>query len=105
MKIIPVLLCLSLIGCAAPARDSIGYIKVKWHRTNDVWREVAKYRNVDLKDSTKAVGAYFWDGEICHIFAPDVKLMRDKDGKESYSRFDLDTLGHELKHCLDGKWH
>lgn len=104
MRYLIILMMFSLVGCAAPARDSIGYIKVKWHRTSDVWKEVAKYRNVDIKDSTRAVGAYFWDGEICHIFAPDVKTVRGKDG-ETYSRFDLDTLGHELKHCLDGKWH
>ena len=68
------------------------------------WRDAAKLRNVSIHQVVGAVGAAWWDGEVCHIYAPDIKVDV-VDGKKVYPRNKLDTLGHELKHCFDGPFH
>lgn len=93
----------SFLGCATP-RDSVGYIKVKWHRTDTAWRDAAKLRNVSIHQVVGAVGAAWWDGEVCHIFSPDIKV-EIVNGEKRYPKDKLDTLGHELKHCFDGSFH
>lgn len=86
-----------LTGCTAI--DQSGYVKIKWHKNPEVWREVSKHVKITQQDFWGLRGYYFRDGDVCHVFAPDPPIK----GEYKYDQWAV--LGHEVKHCFDGKFH
>lgn len=82
-------LALVLAGCAAPDRE--GYVKLKWHKSDNPYQDARRLRlNVGPEDM-EMTGFHTFDGEVHHVFAPD--------------NANLCTLGHEVKHAFDGSFH
>lgn len=78
------LLAISLTGCA-----SAGEQRIVWHKASDS-DLYALCRATDVR------GCYWRAGGVCHVVAPDIA---------QWSPHDLETLGHEVKHCFDASWH
>lgn len=100
--VLPALVAL-LPACAAPvpAADP-GRAAVVWNRVEDPHRVCESLSG--RKHFFNILGCSHWSGpavdggpRVCAIYAPEPRNERD------LQRFA--TLGHELKHCLDGNWH
>ena len=72
---IRLLLCLALTGCASP-------------QTYTLERKTVKVTVVEVKQLT-TLGRAAWTGDTCFI------ALRE------YPK----CLKHEVRHCLEGKWH
>ena len=103
MKILLSALVGLLPACAAtvPPADP-GRVAVVWNRIEDPHRVCESLSG--RKHFFNILGCSHWseptvDGgpRVCSIYAPEPRNERD------LQRFA--TLGHELKHCLDGNWH
>lgn len=85
-------LLLVLAGCAHVPPD---VVSVRWVKVED---PVAACRKAYPSAPFWGVrGCTVMRGAECTIYA------RDADGEQDRER--LATLGHELKHCFDGRWH
>lgn len=78
------LLSIFLTGCA-----TAGEQRIVWHKASDTDLH-ALCRATDVR------GCYWRAGGVCHVVAPDIA---------QWSPHDLETLGHEVKHCFDASWH
>lgn len=87
-------------GCATPA----DYVKVQWHRTNNAFAEARRLGLNVVPDQIHIRGFKYFDGEVCHVFAPDPPVQIE-DGKRTYRDGQWGTLGHEVKHCFDKQFH
>lgn len=96
------LFLLLLTGCSTVPVD--GVIPIKWHKTDKAWLEASKFMPVTRSDMFSMQGGSFWDGKVCHVFAPDPK-MKEVAGKKFYTENQWAILGHEVKHCFDGAFH
>lgn len=90
-------LLLLLSGCVT--LDQSNYVKIKWHKTETAWKDAAKLSGPGKK-THDAKGFYFFDGEVCHVFAPDPPMIN-----REYTKGQWGTLGHEAKHCFDRDFH
>jgi hypothetical protein len=83
MRLLALLVALSLTACAG-----VGDIeqRIVWHRaaTGDL---------LAICGEPDDRGCSWRESGVCHVAAPDL-------GGDT-----LTTLGHEVKHCFDGKWH
>jgi hypothetical protein len=92
---------LLLHACAAP-QSADSNVAVVWNRVEEPQRVCESLSG--RKNFFRILGCSHWSGpaaeggpRTCAIYAPEPRHERD------YERFA--TLGHELKHCLDGNWH
>lgn len=75
-------------GCA----NTSDGIRVVWHViTPEQAATACQSINFDR------VGCFRWIGNACHVWAPDPPPAN--------GRWDLSTLGHEVKHCFHGYFH
>jgi len=100
MRILILLIFLS--GCSS--LDQTGAVKIKWHRGEDAFKQAKKLGLNVTVDQIKMLGFKYFDGEVCHVFAPDPP-MKTINGKLDYENGQWGTLGHEVKHCFDGSFH
>jgi hypothetical protein len=85
----------ALTGCAVPVpRFETAVGLVQWHKVKDLQDMRVICDDVRFKMPGITYGCYKMDSEnkVCHIYAMD---------NERY----FGTLGHELKHCFDGRFH
>ena len=88
-----------LLLAACSEVDESDIIRVQWKRfanANDLARNCdSRMQGATMGEpfyaSGKVLGCYDRLGDMCYI-----RTMQDTD---------LDTLGHELKHCFEGRWH
>jgi len=97
------LLLLLLSGCAqAPTTiydtETTKPVTIVWHKTENAWAAYVKERGGRLDATTN--GFYLIRDGTCHIYAPDPKVIDRK-----YTNSQWATLGHEIKHCFDGRFH
>lgn len=87
-----------LTGCAAPVADT-GAVSVVWHKVEPghVWADCIRLEGRDCPATTK--GFTIMRNGVCHVY------VVDKPDGISGDDSDYGTLGHELKHCVDGKFH
>ncbi len=87
-----------LSGCAGSnaMRDDAGAIRVAWHRIPTdrvglVCVSMQTARAAAWLERTRITvhGCYRIVNQVCHIYAAE----------------DSRALGHELRHCFDGRWH
>jgi hypothetical protein len=92
------LIILLLAGCASGPTTVLAPVSIVWHRTNrpDIDCELVAKRETGKSHTGCAVKR----GDICHVFAPDPPMV---EGKYVFGQWG--TLGHEIKHCFDGKFH
>lgn len=101
-KIAVLLMALAILSGCASTQSTDGVVKIKWHRTDNAWREAAKLGlNVNLWTIN---GFVYRVGDVCHVYAPD-PAMKKVGGRIEYENGQWGTLGHEVKHCFDGKFH
>lgn len=91
------LLALSVVllsGCASTPRAPQKDFTVVWHRTSsttvaDAFCQPSKRSG---RPSFKPLlGCQYWTvGNVCHVVSYEL---------------DMETLGHELRHCFDGQFH
>ena len=92
---------LLLAGCASAKPPGGGKVDVVWNRIEDPHK--ACERLSGRPELFRILGCSKWndvaaDGSrVCSIYAP---MPRDERDTER-----LATLGHELMHCFDGRWH
>jgi hypothetical protein len=89
-----------LSACASKPLDADDPVRVVWQRVDDAQvacqkvaghKEIYKIRGCSKRETTRA-------GErLCTIYAAEPGSETDTDA--------FTTLGHELMHCFDGKWH
>jgi hypothetical protein len=103
VKLIFAVVLVLLPACVAspPAPDPAG-VAVVWNRTEEPHRMCESLSG--RKQFFHILGCSQWAEpgvqgrpRTCSIYAPEPRSERDLE------RFA--TLGHELKHCLDGNWH
>ncbi|HEX7052841.1 MAG TPA: hypothetical protein VF211_02760 [Burkholderiales bacterium] len=102
MKKTGLVVCVALAAaCAAPEPPRGGPVDVVWQRVDDPHgacqevsgrREVFRILGCSKWNEARADGA-----RVCTIYAPMPRSERDTER--------LATLGHELMHCFDGRWH
>lgn len=94
------LILLLLAGCAATRPD--GAIPIVWHKLDKPITKLERCGN----DICEAVvnGKYRIIDGVCHVWAldPPVKIV---NGRRVFDLGQWATLGHEVKHCFDGKFH
>lgn len=90
------LILIVLTGCAAVDHEAINIV---WHRAEAKEASDAYVRVYGKPSGRAALGFYYWDGAQCHVYAPDTS------SKSGVLNGDMDTLGHEVKHCFDGLFH
>lgn len=94
------LLILLLAGCASTQDAGI---RIVWHKL-----EGNTYRfetsGVGIKEGSEVRGFSRMVDGVCHVWAsdPQVEIV---DGKRTFKHGQWATLGHEVKHCFDGKFH
>ena len=92
---------LALGACATSQRASDDPVTVVWNRVDDV--QTACQNVAGRKDVFAIRGCSQWaDGfrsgeRVCNIYVPAPQNEMDT---QTFA-----TLGHELLHCFDGKWH
>jgi hypothetical protein len=86
---------------SAPSKPESG-VAVVWNRVEEPHRVCESLSG--RKNFFNILGCSHWSApkveggpRVCSIYAPEPRNERD------LQRFA--TLGHELKHCLDGNWH
>jgi hypothetical protein len=100
MKLIFAVVLALLPACVSkPDSDKVAVV---WNRTEEPHRVCESLSG--RKNFFHILGCSQWSEpaapggpRICSIYAPEPRNERD------LQRFA--TLGHELKHCLDGNWH
>lgn len=90
--LLAVLASVLLAGCASPQLDAV---TVRWVRVEDPLAECRKVYPAAPLWGVR--GCAVMRGAECTIYARDVAGPEDRER--------LATLGHELKHCFDGRWH
>ena len=94
-------LILLLAGCATAEPPREGKIDVVWNRVEDP--QAACRQLSGRPEFYRVLGCSKWnaaraDGSrVCAIYAPMPRSEHDTER--------LATLGHELMHCFDGRWH
>lgn len=95
---------LLLSGCASappipPDASVTPEIRLVWVRTEQAWHAIVKARG--QRADMEANGFYMRSNGVCYVYAPDPAL----ETKRSYRIGQWGTLGHEVKHCFDGRFH
>lgn len=94
MRFIILLISVMIVGCSGPKYNfttSSGV--VQWHKGSlaDIQKQYVggQLRGTDI---FLIRGCYKMIEDVCHIYV--------QDGEENFA-----YLGHELKHCFDGRFH
>ena len=91
-----VLCAASLLGCNSVATKSASDPQtiVVWHKYNSeqINAAASEFIGHNQNASGNLRGFYRMEKNVCHIYTSDTPE-------------DLIVLGHEFKHCVDGKWH
>lgn len=85
---------LLLGGCTS--LDTTHAMLVTWHKVDNA-HEVCQRLSGRVMFFKHIKGCARWSASECAIYAPDFQQEHERDK--------MATLGHELKHCFDGKWH
>lgn len=95
------ILLLILAGCAAQPVNDERAVPVVWHRVNSEAEILVICKERGTVGYARSLnGCYRRENGVCHIYAPDPPM---KDGQ--YVKGQWGTLGHEIKHCFDGRFH
>jgi hypothetical protein len=92
---------LLLAGCASAQPPAGGEVDVVWNRVEDPQKSCERLSG--RPELFRVLGCSRWNGaradgsRVCSIYAPMPRSERDTER--------LATLGHELMHCFDGRWH
>jgi hypothetical protein len=95
------LILVFLAGCAVPQPPRDAQIDVVWNRVEDPQKACQGLSG--RTELFRILGCSKWndvaeDGaRVCSIYAPMPRSEHDTER--------LATLGHELMHCFDGRWH
>ena len=82
-----------LSGCATVSRQVGPSVEVQWLRAKDL-ADVERLCSRGKPQIHYNISGCQWnEGPRCYVVAMD------------YGGETLTTLGHEVKHCFDGKWH
>ena len=88
-------------ACASTPQPAPDQVTVMWNRVDDVQATCNKLAG--RKEVFALRGCAKWSdndrsgSRVCSIYAPAPKSETDVQA--------FATLGHELLHCFDGKWH
>ncbi len=82
--------CALLMGCVLFSGCAAMYPKVPILR--DEFRLIFRFDENPMPNDSSAVASASWSGDWCIIRV-----------KRAY--YNHKCLGHELRHCLEGKWH
>ena len=93
-------LAAALLGaCASPAKQAPEHVVVVWQRVDDIQATCNQLSG--RKELFRLRGCSKWtdsaESRTCAIYAPAPKSEMDTQA--------FATLGHELMHCFDGRWH
>ena len=89
MKIIFFSLVALLSACSSPLQQD-GAVLIKWHVTKTPYEDARRLGLNVVPMQMRIIGFKYFDGEVCHVFT---------------HADDLETLGHEVKHCFEGSFH
>ena len=101
--ILAVLAALAAGTARAMAEEAI---KILWVRveTNQHATQVCRERFPQWP-LTGIGGCYFRAGDVCYVVAPDPAVRTAANGRRWYEYNQWAALGHEVKHCFDGRFH
>jgi hypothetical protein len=102
MRFLFAFLLVLLSGCSATPPSGEGDVVIVWNRVEEPHRVCEALSG--RKSFFNVLGCSHWieaqaagGPRTCAIYAPEPRTEKD------VQRFA--TLGHELMHCFDGKWH
>lgn len=73
-----------LTGCAAPQT-----VRVEWIKTRDALEAERLCFQAGARSQHQILGCQFWRGGVCTVVSPADEVL----------------LGHEVRHCFDGRFH
>ena len=103
-QILPMLVAALASTGAATEDDPV--IALRWVRVQSTLHasEVCR-QSFPHWPTTGIGGCYFRAGDVCTVVAPDPAIRRAANGKRWYNFDQWAALGHEVKHCFDGRFH
>lgn len=94
-----VFIFLLLSGCASVPKNGITIVWHKLERSGYVFEaQVGNGIMERVNGYSRIVNG------VCHVWAPDPPMIV-KNGKPTFDYGQWGTLGHEVKHCFDGRFH
>jgi len=99
---------LVMAALLAAADDALGdAVKIKWIRVAST-QEATQIclKRFPAWPSAGIGGCYFRaDDGVCYVVAPDPAVRIMANGRRWYEFNQRAALGHEVKHCFDGRFH
>jgi hypothetical protein len=94
----------ALVAAQAPASEEI--VQIRWVRVHSIEQATRACREVFPHWPASGIGGcYYRAGEVCHVVAPDPAIRQGASGRRWYEPDQWAALGHEVKHCFDGRFH
>ena len=98
LKAISIIIPFILSACVSNPPQHPTLVSIIWHKSQSQVIRLHDGKTILLN------GRYQMINGVCHVWAPDPPISII-NGKRTYELNQWGTLGHEVKHCFDGRFH